>query len=252
MKSHSSVPARIASNYEHQKRRIKHHRHQALSRIHFCTDTWYAGTSFQKEFQAINAQFVDKSGQLQQALLALPDLPSGHSGAAVAPYFIATLQWYEIEDRLGCITADNHGANDTLCEAIEDHLRSERGIESWTAEHQRLRCIGHVINLPVQTFLFAKDDEALEVAKERVANSTVTLDDALVELSRTDEKAGWSRSASVYKLYRLAVAVRNMRLAKEFKHLAGKILRLSNETRWNSWFRLRTGSADKSDCSSYY
>ena len=237
LKSHTSIPARITDNYYHQRRLIKQHLHKAISCIHFCTDTWYAGTSFQKEFQAINAQFVDEQGHLQQALLALPELEGGHSGAAVAPFFIDTLQLYEIEDKIGWITGDNHGANDTLCRAIEDHLTAT-GITTWTAEFRRLRCIGHTINLPVQTFLFAKDKEALAIAKERAANSTITLDDTIAELSQTDEKAGWSRSAPVYKVYRLAVALRNMRLAKEFKHLAGRVLDMPNETRWNSWYRL--------------
>jgi hypothetical protein len=238
IKSHSSIPARIAENYHYQRGLVKQHLHKAISCIHFCTDTWYAGTSFQKEFQAINAQFVDEQGHLQQALLALPELPGGHSGAAVAPYFIDTLQWYDIEERLGWITGDNHGANDTLCRAIEEYLVNDKGITTWQAEFRRLRCIGHTINLPVQTFLFAKDDEAVAIAKERTANSTIPLDDALAELSQTDDKAGWSRAAPVYKLYRLAVALRNMRLAKDFKHLAGRILDMPNETRWNSWYRL--------------
>jgi hypothetical protein len=236
--SHTTVKERIAFNFQYQKELIKQHLHQAISCIHFCTDTWYAGTTFQKEFQAFNAQFVDKQGHLRKALLALSDLPAGHSGEAVAPFFIDVLQWYDIEDKLGCITGDNHGANDVLCRALEEHLRTERGIANWHAEHQRLRCIGHIINLPVQTFLFAKDHEAVEVAKQRVANSTTTLDEALYELSQTEEKAGWSRAAPVYKLYRLAVALRSMRFAKEFKHLAGKVLHMPNETRWNSWYRL--------------
>ena len=89
--SHSSVAARIISNFEQQKELIKQHLHASISCIHFYTDTWYASTSFQKEFQAINAQWVDKQGHLKQALLALPDLLYGHSGAVVAPYFISTL-----------------------------------------------------------------------------------------------------------------------------------------------------------------
>ena len=238
IKSHTTIPARITDNFNNQRALIKHHLHKAISCIHFCTDTWYAGTSFQKEFQAINAQFVDEHGHLQQALLALPELPGGHSGAAVAPYFIATLQWYDIEERLGWITGDNHGANDTLCRAIEEYLSNDKGITTWVAEFRRLRCIGHTINLPVQTFLFAKDSEAVAIAKERAANSTIPLDDALAELSQTNDKAGWSRSAPVYKLYRLAVALRTIRLANEFKHLAGRVLDLPNETRWNSWYRL--------------
>lgn len=237
IKSHATVPVRITENFVQQRQVVKQHLRKATSCIHFSTDTWYAGTSFQKEFQAINAQFVNSEGVLQNALLALPELPSGHAGAAVAPFFIEVLATYEIEDCVGWITGDNSGTNDTMCRAIEEHL-SNNGYNYWQADQRRLWCVGHTINLPVQTFLFAKSKEAVDIAKERAANSTISLDEALAELSQTDEKAGWSRQSSVYKIYRLAVALRNMRLAREFKQHSGRLLDMPNETRWNSWYRL--------------
>lgn len=49
----------------------------------------------------------------------------GHAGSQVAPQLIRALQFYEIEDRLGWITGDNHGTNDTLSREIEEHLSNE-------------------------------------------------------------------------------------------------------------------------------
>ena len=67
----------------------------------------------------------------------------------------------------------------------------------------------------------------------------------LHQLYETDDKGGWARSPAVHKLYRLAVAFRTMKLAKEFKQLAGGTLHLPNEVRWNSWFTLIKGAMDK-------
>ena len=80
-----------------------------------------------------------------------------------------------------------------------------------------------------------------------MANSQHSLrfEDALYELIGSDDKAEWARAPAVYKLYKLAIALRTMKLAKEFKQLAGSILHLPNETRWNSWFRLIDEALDK-------
>ena len=76
---------------------------------------------------------------------------------------MTTLEAYSITDRLGYITADNHGANDTMCKELEQQLPT-----LWQAEQRRLRCVGHIINIAVQAFFFAKDKEAVNLAIEPV------------------------------------------------------------------------------------
>ena len=91
IKSHTTIPTRISENFGQQRQIVKQHPHDALSCMHFCTYTWYAGTSYQKEFQVINAQFVNRDGVLQTTLISLPELPAGHFGAAVAPLFCSSI-----------------------------------------------------------------------------------------------------------------------------------------------------------------
>ena len=60
---------------------------------------------------------------------------------------------YGIVTKIGALVSDNAGSNDVLCRTIATWLWLEYRI-SWNAEHQRIRCQGHVINLIVQAFLF--------------------------------------------------------------------------------------------------
>jgi hypothetical protein len=91
-------------------------------------------------------------------LLALPEISNGHAGVLVAEKVIDTLNHYGIKEKLGYITGNNHSANDTICECISED------IEGWDPIEHRLHCFGHIINLAVEAFLFAKDKEAIEFA----------------------------------------------------------------------------------------
>jgi hypothetical protein len=85
-----------------------------------------------------------------------------------------TLDYYDIKKRLGYATADNHGANNTLCSAIHEELNS------WNPQERRLRCVGHMINLAVQSFLFAKSKEAVELALQDAEQSQIAIDEEVL------------------------------------------------------------------------
>ncbi|KAM0724076.1 hypothetical protein Q7P37_000256 [Cladosporium fusiforme] len=227
LKSHTSIPRQIHSNYEGQRRVVAQALQSSASRINICTDSWTSGVNHQGEFQSIYAGFVSRDGRLQHALLGMPELHYGHAGELVAPLIVHTLESYGIEKRLGYVTADNAGANDTLCRAMEEYLSSRHGID-WNARHNRLRCLGHVLNIAVQAFLFCRNEEAFDMATQRVLNSGSVIKDAIVS------EGGLASHGPLNKVYRLAVAVRNLALHKEFKDLAGKVLKLPGETRWNA------------------
>jgi hypothetical protein len=153
LKSHTSIPRRIHSNYERQRRVVAQALQSSTSCINICTDSWTSGVNHQGEFQSIYARFVSKDGKLQHALLAMSELHHGHAGELVAPLIIHTLESYGIEKRLGYVTTDNASANDMLCRAMEESLSIRYGV-SWDARHNRLRCLGHILNIAVQAFLF--------------------------------------------------------------------------------------------------
>jgi hypothetical protein len=237
--SHSSIPPRLVTNFELQQLKIKEHLQRSRSCIHLCTDSWYAGTILQKEFQGINAQWVSPEGRLQKALLALPALADGHAGSEVAPHLIKALRFFEIEEKVGWVTGDNHGANDTLCRALEEHLQSECGIRWWLAANRRLRCLGHIINLPTQAFLFAKDAEAVDVALQRANNSQEqTMDESIALLSQVDDSKGFSKVPTLQKINQFATALRKKRLHDIWMSHARQRLSRPNDTRWNGWLTL--------------
>ncbi|TKA55306.1 hypothetical protein B0A49_13415 [Cryomyces minteri] len=236
--SHNTIPRRIASEFEYQRNLVKQHLHTAVSCIQFCTDSWTSGTRNQKEFQAINAQWVSPEGKLYKALLAFPELHFGHGGAEVAPYFMETLKHYEIERKLGYITSDNHGANDKLLRVISSELAKQDPPIEWDPVQHRCRCFGHIVNLATQAFMFAEDSQAISIAEQRVANSqSETIDEALTEPVTQDKKQGWHATEPVQKLYNFMIACRNMVYHNEFKTLSGgRSISKPGDTRWNGWF----------------
>jgi hypothetical protein len=80
-----------------------------------------------KHFQAVNIQFVDRNGQLVQLLLNLVNVNSEESKtrAYLATLLIQTIKDYNLGSRLGWITSDNVGVNDTLLRAIKTFIRAE-------------------------------------------------------------------------------------------------------------------------------
>jgi hypothetical protein len=154
----------------------------------------------------------------------MSELHYGHAGELVAPLITYTLKSYGVVARLIYITADNTSANDTLCRAIEESLSKSHSIDSH-AKQSPLRCLGHVLNIAVQAFLFCRNQEALDTATQRFLHSGSAIESAVVS------KEGFVSYGALHNVYRLAVTVRNLALHKESKDLRGKVLKLSGETR---------------------
>lgn len=75
------------------------------------------------------------------------------------------MEWYDFSDRLVYITGDNHGANGTLCRAIAE------AVPECSPAGNCLRCLDHIINLAVQAFLFARDEDAIKEAERQSRRS---------------------------------------------------------------------------------
>ena len=234
--SHSTIPPRIKGQFQVERQLVKEHLHNSISCIHLSTDSWYAGRTLQKDYQGINAIWVDSNGVINTALLALPALYHGHGGNQVAPHLIETLQFYDIEHRLGWITGDNHGANDTLCRDIEEHLIT-KGITGWSAAHQRLRCFGHIVNLIAHAFLYCDNAEAVDIALQRAANSGHTIDESLYLYGSIDD-GGWSNVATLKKIDKFAALLTKQRHFRVWQTHSSKRLTRPNDTRWHGWFTL--------------
>ena len=227
-KSHSTLAARIDETFTAKKTQLKNVLQQSRSLIHITTDTWHSPNH--KELQAITASFVTNEGSHQKALLDLCELPEGHAGAQVAPFVLETLKDYQIEHKLGYLTADNHGANDTLCEALA------KEVVDWKPSERRLRCVGHIINLAVQAFFHATNAEAIELAISQATAPATSIDEQLVLLSEKDDSTGWIKVQPLQKVLLFVTALRRSdKLYNAFKRDANRTIRAPNETRWNSY-----------------
>lgn len=230
--SHTTVPRRIRRSYHRHQQKLKALLKHARSKIHLCTDTWTSPPGHKKEYQAINAHFIDSAGRKRKALLALPELVNGHGGEYCAQHIMETLEIYSITDVLGGVCSDNASAMDKTCNELAKLLEAA-GVR-WDPIKYRLRCLGHVLNLPVQAFLFTKDKEAINLAITEAASATEPLDEVLARLC-DQSRDGWHRVVPIIKLKQFAHSMRSNRHYQRFKRLAGKMIHLPNETRWNTW-----------------
>jgi hAT family C-terminal dimerisation region len=244
--SHSEVSTKIHSLFDFSKGVVRKRLQLALSKIHFSLDLW---TSPNKNlFLAICAHFVDSNSQtLRKSLLGLRPVIS-HAGAEQATLLMSILQDFKITHKVGYIMGDNHGSNDTLCRSLKMHLSKER--INWDPVHHRLRCIGHVLNLAVQDFLFG-DTKVSEIGRgeEEEAAEEEEAEEAEEEEPRAQKpggKAAWRRLGTLGKLHNIAVFIRSsIPRYCDFKATVGRGLPLDNSTRWNSWYQMLEVAIEK-------
>jgi hypothetical protein len=120
---------------------------------------------------------------------------------------------------------------------------SERGIK-FDPVQRRIQCHGHVINIIVQAFLFAKDQEAVDAGFEAsiralAANNSEVIepDQRLAEQFRMAADTTWREIGGLGKIHNLVIFIRgsNDRI-RRFVQIAGRMIPMDNNTRWNSWF----------------
>jgi hypothetical protein len=160
--SRQSAVRLLEANYSLYRGQIKGLLHEAVGPIHVSTDLWTS--PHRHALLAICAQWVDQDYELRKALIALPECRHDHSGEHQAKLIFDCLQDYDITPNLGCHTSDNASSNDSCVRSLERRL-AEVGI-NWEAATHRVRCLGHIINLSLQAFLFASSKEALQAAIE--------------------------------------------------------------------------------------
>jgi hypothetical protein len=141
--SQSTVSKVISKSFVLEKAVLKQKLKTALSKIHLSVDCWSSPN--RKNFQGICAHFVDESRVLRKALLALPYLPDGHGGTCQAIELVKVLDEYQILDRIGYCTGDNHGSNDLMLRELSKDL-SKYSIK-YDPIQRRIRCHGHVVNI---------------------------------------------------------------------------------------------------------
>lgn len=156
----------------------------------------------------------------------------GHSGEDQFSVLLSTLQDYGIIRKLGAIIADNAAPNNVLCRFIEAYMRDQEG-RVWEADSWRIRCIGHIINLVIQAFLFA------DVIGVEELESYDKQDQDGEPMDIEARKAKFRLLGPLGQGHNIVVHIRGSPARTEhFKTLAGRIVPMDNRTRWNSWFNM--------------
>jgi hypothetical protein len=116
----------IASNYKLYKGQIKESLAISISPIHISSDLWTS--PHRHSLLAVCAQWVDPEGQLQKALLGLPECRYSHSGKKQASLILKVLEEFGIQSKIGWHTGDNATSNDTCLEVLESRLLAEHQV----------------------------------------------------------------------------------------------------------------------------
>lgn len=177
VESGSTVPKLLEDSFVVHKATLKKKLQRSRSLVHFSVDLWTS--EHRKAYLAIVSHWVDECYQLRKALLALPRLRHSHGGELQARHFLDTIRDYNLWRNLGYCTSDNATSNDNLLRQLSKGLLEEYQIE-YHPVHRRIRCSGHIINLSLQAFLFAKNKEALRAAEEAAADEDTLIEDELV------------------------------------------------------------------------
>ena len=148
--AHCQVSDGIDKSYVHLKDIVQQKFQSSLSKIHLPLDIWTSPNRIL--FLGVCAHFVESgSKKLAKALLELRSVPS-HGAKDQFDAVREILESYGIVENLGVIIGDNHSGNDKLARSISKFLSEEKQIR-WNADHNRIRCNGHIDNLAVRAFL---------------------------------------------------------------------------------------------------
>ena len=159
---------------------------------------------------------------------------SGHSGDNQFEVLCPILQEFNILNKVGAIIGDNSSTNDTLCQNLQVFLNWEANSD-WNAKENRIRCIGHILNLIAQAFLFKKDDPE-SIDSELQPLDKENLDSQLDQASRT---SSFRKLGILGKLHNIVVHIRSSPArTKQFRTNEAKLIPLDNSTRWNSWYSM--------------
>jgi hypothetical protein len=170
---------------------------RALSKIHLSCDLWSSPNGY--AMCGIAAHFIGHQGTSQSVLLALRRMRDAHSGEYIGQVIIDVVEQYGFKSRLGVFVADNADTNDV---AWRHSLLTLNPLRD--ASKSRSRCLGHIINLAAQAFLFGTDVEAFEMTVSMVNDFT-----SMESVQWKTVQQAWRRRGPIGKVHNLAVFIRS-------------------------------------------
>ena len=225
--AHSTIPRIIDSHFQWAKDVVRKMLQSAKSKVHLSLDIWTSPNRLL--LLGVCSHFVDHVQETRRkALLALRPV-ANHSGEEQFITLLPVLRDFGIVRRIGSVVGDNSSTNDTLCRAMSTYLKEEEGVD-WDPDVHRLRCLGHIINLAVQAFLFPNSVDLKQ---------SESCEDADDSTRAQGQRAEFRRLGPLGKLHNLVINTQSSSARiREFTELAGRMIPLDNRTRWNSWYEM--------------
>jgi hypothetical protein len=216
-----------------QKQRL----HSARSLIHIMVDLWSSPNYH--SLLGVTASYVGEDGKPEKCVLAIKTVLGGHAGENIAKYVMEVIRDWEIASKLGYMNMDNATNNNTAIKQISlgkslylrvfnlqltfIDLAQEFNVK-WDANHHRIRCQGHIINLSAHSFLFATRDEELEGDED---NTRVK--------ATVQQMKDWRKKGPLGKLHNINKWIMGSDIwLQQFLIFSSKRIPRDNTTRWNS------------------
>ena len=233
--SDTTIRTRVMLLFQEGQQRLRYLLQSAASSIHLTCDAWTSSNSL--ALLGVVSHFVDESGALRTLLLALKELEGEHSGENMAIIILDVLSTYAIRNRLGYFVMDNATNNDTMVEAIARNFQEIDGVRYDPIEH-RLRCIGHIINLSVQAFLFGRHPDVEGNHHGGEGEGEGPSDKELQDYRKLGPQG---------KLHNIIVYImRSPQRIQKFRRLSkGLMPKRDHRVRWNSWYIMLDWSIDR-------
>lgn len=151
--SNTTIRNWIQKDFEKGKNKIKSMLRKSRGKIHLSFDIWTSPTGY--ALAGIVSHFVDDDYQVRTILIAMREIQGEHSGPNVSQTVVDVVHEFQAESELGAFVLDNGSNNDTATRFILKELE----LYTHEEEHYRLRCLGHIINLAAQDFIFGQNSE---------------------------------------------------------------------------------------------
>lgn len=180
----------IIKTYYNRKVLLIEKIHSAKSNIHLSFDLWTSSNSI--TFVAIVAYFINDNACLCTILIALQCIIGLHAWKIIAEQVIQIIQKYGFKKWLGYFILDNAISHNTCVEAILQKFWPD-----FIKKKRRLWCIGHIINIAAQAFLYSNNREPF-TAKVYGARS---LADVKKQLNI------WRKKGPIGKLYNIVTFI---------------------------------------------
>ncbi len=127
---------------------------KSRGKVHLSFDIWTSPNGY--TLVGIVSHFVDDDYQVRAILLAIREVCGEHSGENVGQTVVDVIREFQTESELGAFVLDNAGNNDIAIQYILNELELH---DTHEEEHCRLHCLGHIINLAAQDFIFGQNSE---------------------------------------------------------------------------------------------